>query len=244
MSAPSLAGNTPADITNCDREPIRIPGAIQPHGFLVALDDEHRVQYASENVREFLDREVGSLMGQNIAAVFEAEVVSALEAALGNPLFARRPMFLAYLRVGPRVHALVAHRCAGRIIVEGELLDGETPAMRPDAPYALDAFLARMETATSLPALLEIAAQETRRMTGFDRVMIYQFDSDWNGVVVAEDRNYHLPSYLDLRFPASDIPRQARELYTINRLRLIAKSDYRPVPIIARDDVRFSSVRL
>src|SRR5688500_5041995 len=68
MSAPSPAGNTPTDIANCDHEPIRIPGAIQPHGFLVAFDDEHLVEYASANVREFLDRDPGSLMGQNITA--------------------------------------------------------------------------------------------------------------------------------------------------------------------------------
>src|SRR5690606_16189837 len=81
--------------------------------------------------------------------------------------------------------------------------------------------------------LLQLAVEETRRITGFDRVMIYQFDADWNGTVVAEDRNSQLPSYLDLRFPASDIPRQARELYRLNRLRLIARASYEPVRLIA-----------
>src|SRR5687768_14741810 len=71
---------------------------------------------------------------------------------------------------------LVAHRCAGHIIVEGESLGGEAPPSRPAAQYDLDGFLARMETASSVPALLDIAAQETRRMIAFDRVMIYQFD--------------------------------------------------------------------
>ncbi len=79
-----------------------------------------------------------------------------------------------------------------------------------------------------------MAAAETRRITGFDRVMIYQFDSEWNGNVLAEDRNERLPSYLNLRFPASDIPRQARELYRINRLRLIARNDYEPVRLLAQ----------
>ena len=70
-----------------------------------------------------------------------------------------------------------------------------------------------------------------RRITGLDRALIYRFDSDWNGEVIAEDRTERLPSYLGLRFPASDIPAQARALYRLNRLRLIADANYRPTPI-------------
>ena len=69
-------------------------------------------------------------------------------------------------------------------------------------------------------------------MTGFDRVMVYKFDQEWNGVVIAEDRREDVDTFMDLRFPASDIPRQARELYTQNWLRLIANVDYQPVAIV------------
>jgi len=72
-------------------------------------------------------------------------------------------------------------------------------------------------------------------MTGFDRVLIYRFDEQWNGTVIAEDRNEVLPSYLDLRFPASDIPAQARDLYRRNRQRIIPDANYTPVPIQSRD---------
>ena len=99
-------------------------------------------------------------------------------------------------------------------------------------------FLERLQTIASTEELAELAAKEVRRLTGLDRALVYRFDEDWNGTVVAEDRNETLPSYLDLRFPASDIPAQARELYRLNRLRLIADANYEPVPILPALDPR------
>jgi light-regulated signal transduction histidine kinase (bacteriophytochrome) len=73
--------------------------------------------------------------------------------------------------------------------------------------------------------------RQVRALTGFDRAMVLRFDQGWNGTVVAEDRSEELPSYRGLRFPASDISAQARELYRLNRLRLIPDADYVPLPI-------------
>ncbi|NKX17019.1 hypothetical protein HGG75_22375 [Ochrobactrum pseudogrignonense] len=69
-----------------------------------------------------------------------------------------------------------------------------------------------------------------RKLTGFDRVMIYQFLEDASGVVVAEDGNDNYPSFLNHHFPASDIPKQARALYLRNRVRVIPESSYVPAP--------------
>jgi light-regulated signal transduction histidine kinase (bacteriophytochrome) len=77
-----------------------------------------------------------------------------------------------------------------------------------------------------------------RRLTGFDFTLVYQFDAGWNGIVVAEDGNGLLPSYLDLRFPESDIPAQARELYRRNRVRLIADNNYTPAPLMRAEEHR------
>ena len=90
----------------------------------------------------------------------------------------------------------------------------------------------RIERTRELRSLCEEAALEIRRLTGFHRVMVYQFGPDWHGTVVAEDGDGSLPSYLDLRFPASDIPAQARALYRRNRLRLIPDAHYQPVPVL------------
>jgi light-regulated signal transduction histidine kinase (bacteriophytochrome) len=96
----------------------------------------------------------------------------------------------------------------------------------------LRGFVEQLQSTDSIERLCALAAADMRSITGFDRVLIYKFDADWNGTVLAEDRNENLPSYLGLRFPASDIPAQARELYRRNRLRLIPDAAYVPVPII------------
>ncbi|MCF6370252.1 ATP-binding protein [Rhizobium halophilum] len=78
---------------------------------------------------------------------------------------------------------------------------------------------------------MQATARFIQELTGFDRVLVYRFDEGWNGQVAAEAGNGALPSYLDLRFPASDIPAQARALYASSPVRLIPDAAYQPVPI-------------
>ena len=106
---------------------------------------------------------------------------------------------------------------------EGDLYDALQPLV---SGFALE-----LQAASSVEDLGTLAARQVRAITGFDRVLVYRFDERWNGTVIAEDRNEALPSYLDLRFPASDIPAQARELYRLQpaaadpRRRLRARAD-------------------
>ncbi|MEE7547540.1 GAF domain-containing protein, partial [Xanthomonas sp. Kuri4-1] len=130
---------------------------------------------------------------------------------------------------GHGVHHALAHRSDRHLLVEfEEPVDGE-PGALDDLYPSIRGFVEAIEHAATPLALCEIAARHVRELTGFDRTLIYKFDQDWNGTVLAEDRNEALPSYLDLRFPESDIPAQARELYRRNRVRLIADSQYEPV---------------
>jgi chemotaxis family two-component system sensor kinase Cph1 len=230
---------SPVDIRMCDREPIHIPGAIQPHGFLLALDAATwAVRYASENVENYLRINAAAALGRSVEELLTPSIVAALREAAAHPLFTQRALFVAYVRAddekGSASFCLLAHRYGGCVILEGEAIEGEVKLdPRPGVHHEMDILIAGMESAGDMRSLLQMAAAETRRLTGFDRVLIYQFDSEWNGDVLAEDRNDRLPSYLNLRFPASDIPRQARELYRVNRLRLIARNDYIPVKLLA-----------
>ena len=84
------------------------------------------------------------------------------------------------------------------------------------------------------PSVVDLAAQlavEVRALLGFDRVMVYRFDEEWNGEVIAEEKRDDLNSFLGLHYPATDIPAQARRLYTVNWTRLIADIEYAPVPL-------------
>ncbi len=222
----------------CDQEPIHLAGSIQPGGFLLAVDEaDGRVVQASENAGDCLGRALSAVLGATPGELFGAETEARVRELSRDARFARGATFVGrWARGGSgdeRVFALLGHRHAGRLILEGERLCAGEAAAPVEAHEQIEVLLGQMETPRTVDELLAFAARELRGLTGFDRVLVYRFDADWHGRVVAEDRNDALPSYLDLHFPASDIPRQARELYRLNRLRLIADASYEPVPIRA-----------
>lgn len=233
MADPDYAAT---DLSNCDREPIHTPGSIQPHGFLFVLEPAGwTIAGASTNAREFFWREATALIGAEISQVLGDAIVPALEAARGRPGFATRAGFVREIDVevgGEKQRfALVAHASGTQVILEGERAGNDAPFQ---AEQQMQEFLGGLSAVESSAEMHALVVREVRRITGFDRCLLYEFDADWNGTVVAEDRNGVLPTYFNQRFPASDIPRQARELYRRNRLRLIPTNTYRPVPIVLR----------
>lgn len=221
------------DLDACAREPIHIPGSIQPHGHLLALDpDGLRLVRASAEAGAVLNRSLEEAFGQPIDRLIDADgmasLVRGLRAAPAEPV----QLDILHLR-GGNDHQAIAHRSGGLVILELEDLEatgvGTLEALYPQMREGIR----RMQASHDFETLLTCTAEEVRSLTGFDRVLIYRFDEQWNGTVIAEDGNGRLPSYRGLRFPASDVPEQARRLYALNRLRLIADARYRPVPILA-----------
>ncbi|HEX2553801.1 MAG TPA: ATP-binding protein [Microvirga sp.] len=227
---------SPGDLSACEREPIHIPGSIQPHGVLLALDRSGlTVVHASENLERVLGCSAAAALGRMLEAV-----APPLHAALAADLMVElRDDGARYLRTvtlptpaGERAFDAVVHPSADLLVLElEEVAPGDSVSL--DALYpAMRGFVEQLQSASGVEALCRLAAEDVRRITGFDRVLVYRFDEHWNGTVIAEDRNDVLPSYFDLRFPASDIPAQARELYRRNRLRIIPDADYAPVPVV------------
>lgn len=131
---------------------------------------------------------------------------------------------------GSEYHVLV-HRIGDNWVVELEdAIDREPVAFDVIYPV-LQSTLGQLVATSGIEGACQAAAAQVRQITGFDRVLVYQFDPDWNGIVVAEDGNGRLPSYLGQRFPASDIPAQARELYRLNPIRQIPDANYEPVQL-------------
>ncbi|QFU15127.1 ATP-binding protein [Microvirga thermotolerans] len=225
------------DLTACDREPIHIPGSIQPYGLLLAMSPEERIlTYVSANAAPAFGLDRGALLGRPIR-----EALPRLEALLGPDLGrADAPSGPGFARTvsldtaaGPRRFDAVVHRSERATILElEECVPGEEATLDTLYP-GMRRFVERLQAAATTDDLCRLVAQDVRAITGFDRVLVYRFDAQWNGNVVAEDRNDALPSYLGLRFPASDIPAQARELYRRNRLRIVPDANYVPVPIEA-----------
>ena len=216
---------TDVDLEVCAREPIRVPGAIQPHGVLLALDDELRIVRASSNSHVLLGRSVDELLGLPVGEVLANVPFADLaqpDLTLVNPMSLR-------LRSGAAVDG-VASRSGGLVLLELEPGNDDEGV---DTSYLhIRALLQRLQHSATLEELVEVTATEVRRLTGFDRVMVYRFDAEWNGKVVAEARRDDLVPLLGLSYPSSDIPAQARALYAASWLRLIASVDYEPAPIL------------
>ncbi|WP_434388011.1 ATP-binding protein [Melittangium boletus] len=237
MGTDKVGTHPAADLTNCDREPIHIPGAIQPHGVLLVLREPSlTICQASENTQDLLGVAVKDLLGQSLEKLLPPEqVASTRESLLSDRLEDNNPLKLSIQQGsgGSRQFDGIAHRHQGRLFLE---LEPSTE--QKDLPFfgfyhQARGAMSRLRDAKDLHALCMEAASEVRRLTGFDRVIIYRFDADWNGQVLAEDRMEDADPYLGLHFPASDIPRQARELYLLNLLRLIPAVDYVPARMVA-----------
>lgn len=209
------------DLDACAREPIHVPGAIQPHGSVLVLDPaDLNILWASANFEE--------LIGQTPIG-FHPMIKTALRSwrAAGDSTYRARLQ-------NPDVH-LLAQVHQGRLIVEFE---PSAAVFHNELLFRLTGFAQQVTATKALADALSATARMIAEMTGFDRALVYRFDPDWNGHVVAEAGNGTLPSYLDLRFPAADIPAQARNLYSLNRIRLIPDANYEPVPLIAFGEER------
>jgi light-regulated signal transduction histidine kinase (bacteriophytochrome) len=213
------------DLETCAREPIHRPGSIQPHGALLVLDPANLgVLQASRNASALLGTaiELGApltgaagALGPYIRSWFDSE----------------ENFFQQITSIGDRPMHAFAHRSDDVLILEFEMVPASEPRSMERLLPRLKGFAEKLSAAADLKALSAAAAGHIRDLTGFDRVLVYRFDAEWNGHVLGEDGNGVLPSYLGLRFPASDIPAQARQLYKLNRLRIIPDADYTPVPI-------------
>ena len=222
----------PLDLTTCDREPIHIPGSIQPHGILLAVDPETLgvLQVAGDTDR-LLGREAarilaGSLedtLGEGAAALVRESAATHLP----EPLFVGS---LAPPAAAGQALDVTAHARDGILILEIEPA-APSPGTAAEMLAKVRRAGAEMEAAPDLPRLLQAASREVRRLTGFDRVLVYRFLEDGSGAVEAEDKIETLDRLLNHRYPASDIPRQARALYLQNTIRVIPDAGYTPAPL-------------
>jgi len=240
-----LAPGTPVDLGNCEREPIHVPGSIQPRGVLLAVSDpDHVVQQVSANVAELTGVDWRAALGRPLAEVLgvaPADAVLRSASAFGD-LRDRNPVEITLdvdgdpVPVDAILHRVVLRTAADRpgdpplagLVVELEPARGPRPFSFPNTYQAVRGTIGELNRASSLQELYDITARAVRALTGFDRVMVYRYDADHNGEVVAEAKLDELNSFLGLHYPASDIPAQARALYEKNWIRLISDVDYTP----------------
>jgi chemotaxis family two-component system sensor kinase Cph1 len=224
-----FASDARVTLDNCDREPIHIPGQIQPDGVLLAFDQAGVLLSWSANARELM--QLDPQRTTTVAALpLPADVRELMTQCLADMAHGDVMPAMVETQLAGRPADFVVHAYANRAIAEWVWRDMETAEV---AAFALKAHrgIERLKRHRTVLELLERAVEEVRSLTGFDRVMAYQFRHDDSGDVVAESCIPALTPYRGRRYPASDIPTQARRLYTLNTLRLISDVNYTAVPM-------------
>ena len=224
MSGAITVGPSSPDVSDCAREPIHIPGAIQPHGLLLVAEALTLEIVAGAGHIEgrldpdWLGRSLGDLLGQAMQPV-----VAELDEAVSSVAV------LDQVQGTGEIFDAVARLAGTWLVVELEPAPVQTHSSK--RLLSLTAVSSAFDRTVDLRALCEAAAVAFRKLTGFDRIMIYRFLDDDAGTVVAEDQVPELGSFLNHYFPASDIPAQARALYVRNQIRVIPDVDYTPAPV-------------
>ncbi|WP_306870124.1 HWE histidine kinase domain-containing protein [Neorhizobium galegae] len=221
------------DLSNCDREPIHIPGSIQPHGCLIACDaaGAEIVQH-SANVADMLSI-TGDINGRRLEEIVGGEAAHTLRNALATSDNPARPALRHGLRFASGAAFDVSiHRFESKVILEFEPASTDS-----DQPLEVARMLiSRIRNVASLDRLIESSARLIYAMLGYDRVMIYRFEEDGAGKVVSEYKRRDLESFKGQYFPAGDIPKQARALYVKNTVRVISDASNPRIPIVPETD--------
>ncbi len=216
------------DLKVCEQEPIHIPGCIQPHGLLLVVDpSSDQILQAAGITNSLIERDE-SAVGNTVQRVFGISLSDLIRRE--DAVLLREPIFLG--TVGPfggRELTLTAHLVQGAVVIEAE--PATIPVSAAKILATIRSITERIGEASSLIEACEIAAYEVKRITRYDRVMIYRLLPDGSGSVIAEVKDAQLASFLNHHFPASDIPKQALELYRRSAVRLIPDVGYTPSPL-------------
>ncbi|XWK88558.1 MAG: ATP-binding protein [Phormidium sp.] len=222
------------DLTNCDREPIHIPGSIQSHGFMLILQEpELKIIQTSENTDDFIGKQPEKLLNTYLKDLLRSKHIEAIKKCLESDLGNINPLKITFKKKHKYVtFAGIIHRFDGVLFLELE------PAKTQKSPdffgfyHLIRGTISKLQNTSKLSEMCNVIVREVQKITGFDRVMVYQFDATGAGTVIAEAKREDLTPFLGLHYPASDIPKQAKQLYTNNWLRLIPDTNYQPIPLI------------
>jgi len=218
-----------ADLSNCEREQIQLPGSIQPHGaLLVVREPDYTVIQSSANAPAFL-RLDGDVIGQKLEQI-PGDLCERIRPHLAESLHTIPIAARCHIGSPKRTYDGLLHRPPeGGLIIE---LEPAGPSV--DLSQHVERAIQTILGASSLKTLCDETARIFEDLTGYDRVMVYRFDDEGHGEVFSEQRKPELEPYLGNRYPASDIPQIARRLYERNRIRLLVDVDYVPSPLTPR----------
>jgi len=226
------------NLTNCDREAIHLLGHIQPHGILIViLEVDLKIVQISENTTSFFNIPASSLIDQPLQKLFpQSQIDILVPLLLQENLELVNPIKLtAQINNKKHLFECVVHRSDGLLILEVEPLLKDSNSDL-DFYHLAKASALKIRKSNDFLEMSDLLVKEIQKITQYDRVLLYRFEPDQSGVIVAEAISCHkdqlLESLLGLHYPASDVPVQARKLYYNNWLRLIVDLNCQPVSLI------------
>jgi len=237
-----------ASYSECSEEPIRVPGTIQPHGGFLAVDPLRgfTVVAASRNVAALLAgaSPTGGMLGRGLDGILGTAFTEAVRQRLQDGRLRGDAPWQSTLRLADGSVALdvAVHAEAGLVQVELERAGEQDGTVALESVRRLEEAIVELRgTPSELEALARVTTRGIRALTGYERVLVYRFDGDWNGQAIAEDKVADWEQSLDgLHFPAADIPAQARELYRRSPIRWVPDRDAVPVALdVAPDETAF-----
>jgi light-regulated signal transduction histidine kinase (bacteriophytochrome) len=221
MTKPEVMSGFEVDLTNCDREPIHVLGSVQPFGFLLAVNSDWIVVHASTSALRYLGVTVDELLGTPLAQLLNGHALHNIRGRLQimRGADAVERMFGVALTDGGEDFDLALHYSGRLLVIEAEPSQADALI---EAASAVRSMTTRIAARPNFDEFCHEAARQVRALTEFDRVMVYRFGHDGAGEVIAESVRPGIGSFLGQRYPASDIPVQARALYERSWLRIIA----------------------
>lgn len=253
VQAISTNASNPFGYENCDREQIHLLGHIQPHGILVAFNElDLTIAQISANTIDFFNTPASSLIGKHLSTLFPKPQIDTLVSFLGQKDLGIFNPTKITVQIEKKTYLFqgIMHRSDGLLVLELEPLSTDIDSSFSFYHLAKSA-AANVRQAESFTEMSDLLVQEIRKITQYDRVMLYRFETDNSGVVIAESKDEQIESFLGLHFPAADIPELARKLYYKNWLRQIVDVNSHPVPIVPLNnpitqgpiDLSFSTLR-
>ena len=221
------------DLTNCDTELIHIPACVQAHGFLIVVDKEMIIRFYSDNTINFIPKFSANILGQSLKHL---EVLLSQKNQIN---FISQLIYFAQLKgsfeqinpfkidISNKEYNLIISISAKYYLLEFERADFDEEGQKIAGQSVF-----KILSDNNLQSMLDNTAIQVKKIIKYDRVMLYRFADDGHGEVVAEAKNSNLEPWLGLHYPASDIPKQARELYKINLTRLIENVNTVPAKIV------------
>lgn len=228
----SARNNSVTTIQNCADEPIHIPGSIQPHGFILVINDQGDIAFCSANAGDFLAVPVKKILSQPFSAVLPSALAEMIEqyfqsgrnnSQVPYTFFFNEKYFDCFFRRSSPFYIL---ECIVAI---------EPPNTVYDILHHTNELVQVVNAKISLQALCQLITKKIHEITGYDRVMVYRFDEMYNGDIFAETVVPGHEPFLGIHYPHTDIPAQARALYIRNLMRLIVDVNYEPVPVVTLD---------